>query len=454
MRNDRETSRSRRDFLRATSAATVVALAGCRGETETDGSEPTATATATPSEAETLSVVAGAAEGQLFQRLLDEYLIEETGVEVEVSLFDYRGLHEEISSVLQTESDGFDIAFMDDPWFPEFAADLEPIREWLPEDLPEEQLIDTTVEVATWPPPRGPVVPSAEGTERRLRGQVIVGNVQLFAYNREYYEQVGASAPPQTWTDVLRAGRAIDEGIDGVHGYTIRGKEGNPISINYFGLANSRVGNMFDEEWRYQWAGSDGIDTLRFYVEDLAGISPDGVTTFDSDSVLGGIGNGSAAQAPAWPGEASLLLEAGEYDQAGNIAFTQLPEGIRRAPSQGNWILGINSYTSDARKRAAGRVIRQAISKPAQQRYVELGGVPFRHDIFQDNMDAQLWFPALYESLQTAQWRPRTPLWSDIVIVQSGHLNDALGGSVDPESALSSIESEVENLMEAEGYYR
>lgn len=444
------------------SATGVVALAGCGGGDGGDGSGGDGSSDGGGSSgggeaADKLSVAAVEGSGRLFQRLMDDYVIDDTGIDVSVELFPYANLFEKSSSVLSTQGTAFDIIFMDDPWFPQFAMDVDPLLQWLPEDLPKDQLIDTTTDIATWPTPGAPKVPSAKGVEQKIRGQVVVGNTQLFAYNKKYYEQVGAETPPKTWADVLEAGKMITEQIDGAHGYNIRGKRGNPAMANFYALGNAVGGVMFDENWRYQWSGEDGTEAVRFWAEDLKSISPEGVTSFDSDAILSSLADGSAAQAPAWPSAASLLLDPEKSKEADNIEFTVIPKGHtgaeRKAPTQGNWIMGINSYTGDAKKKAAGKVIRSAISKEAQQKYVKLGGVPFRHDTFKNNMDAQPWFEALYESLKTAQWRPRTPLYSEFGINHGKLLNSVLAGSMSPDKMTQQAKDSIEGLLKEAGYY-
>ncbi|MFB9807403.1 extracellular solute-binding protein [Haladaptatus pallidirubidus] len=436
---------SRRAFLSAAGASGLAGLAGCTGFLPGGSSN-------SDSGPNKISVAAVEGSGRLFKRLVDKYVRDDTGVQVDVSLFPYANLFEKTSSVLTTQGDSFDLVFMDDPWFPQLAQHLEPIQQWLPEDIPKDKYIQTTLDIATWPAPKGPVVPSAQGMEEKLRGLVVVGNTQLFAYNAKYYKRVG-EREPKTWDDVYRAGKKISEQIDGVNGYIIRGKRGNPINANFFGLGNSRVGDMFDKNWRYQWDGSKGVDTLDFYVNNLKSISPEGVSSFDSDRVLSSLSDGSAAQAPAWPSAASLLLDPEKAEEAKNIKFTPIPKGMRQAPQQGNWIAGINKYISDDKKKAVGKVIRSAVSKEAQAKYVGLGGVPFRHDTFKNNMDAQPWFNALYTSLQNAKWRPRTPLWNRIAVTQGKNLNSALTGDVSPKKALTSINDGVESILNDAGYY-
>lgn len=225
---------------------------------------------------------------------------------------------------------------------------------------------------------------------------------------------------------------------------------------NFFALGNAIGGQMFDDDWGYNWAEQDGVDAVELYVNDLKSISPDGVTSFDSDQVLNSLSDGSVTQAQAWPSAASTLLSE-DSDAADDLAFTPIPKGHigaqRQAPTQGNWILGINSYISDGKKESAGEVIRSAVSKEAQQTYVELGGVPFRHDTFEENIDAEPWFPALYESLQTAQYRPRTPLWSEIQVEHGTLLNTALAGDISAQECINQAEETVEGILEGAGYY-
>jgi len=276
-----------------------------------------------------------------------------------VSLFPYNNLQEKINSITRAQNQSFDVFFMDDPWFPRFASDLDPITKWT-DDIPWDKFIQTTVDIVTWPPTKGPVVPSAQGQEPKRKGLVMVGNTQLYVYNTKHFEQVGEERP-ETWDDVLRAGKKIKDQIEDTSGYVIRGKRGNPINANFFSLGMSRAGDMFSEEWEYRWDESQGVDTLDFYVNDLKDVSSDGVSSFDSDQVLQRIGNGTASQSPAWPAVSSLLLNPDEAEEAENLEFIPIPEGVRRAPLQGNWIAGINKHSDDAKKRAAGKVQRQHI---------------------------------------------------------------------------------------------
>jgi multiple sugar transport system substrate-binding protein len=445
---------TRRRFLAGAGAGGAVALSGCltrlvgRG-TGTGGG--TASGEKNGREGQ-ISVAAVEGSGRLFQRLINEYVEDDTGISVDVTLVPFTNLFAELRSVLETKGDAYDLIFLADIWLPQFGSDLEPLKRWMPREYPEDAMIQKCIREGTWPTPGPKSVPSAEGFEKKLRGQVTVGNCQLFAYNENYYRKVGAKTPPETWDDVLSAGKKIDEQLDNVNGFVIRGKRGNPITTNFFSLASSMAGDMFSKDWRYTWDEQQGIDALQYYVNDLKSISPEGVAAFNSDEVLARIGSGSAAQGFVWPAAASLLLN--QSDVKDDIAFTICPKGRRRAPEIGTWMAGINKYTSKSKKKAAGRVISSFISQEAQKKYVELGGIPFRNDTFKNHMDAHPWFSALHTSLQKAEFRPRTPLWTQLEITMGTYLNTALTGNISSRAAMTKINDEYEELLELTGYYQ
>lgn len=435
---------SRRKFIAAAGLSATVSLAGCGGDGGSSGDGGDG------GSGQIRAALVGG-PGDLVEQLLNDYVIDEAGVDVEVSILPYDQLFETLTTNLEQENTEFDIVMMDDPWFPRLASNLDPIEDHV-DDIPRDQIIDTTLDIGTWPPTRGGIPPAAEGEDPQLKALCAVGNTQLFVYNQRHYEEVGFDAP-ETWQDVFEAGKAISDQIEGTEGYAIRGQRGNPIMANFFGLGMSIAGNMFDEEWRYDWNDDQGIEACRFYTRDLRSISPDGVASFDSDQVVQRLADGRAAAGPAWPATVSSLVTEGESEEYENIRSVVFPEGQRRAPQQGNWLLGINTHIDDGNKEDAAQIIREFVSAEAQDRYVDLGGVPFRHDTFENNMDAQQWFPALYESLQTAQWRPRTQQWNEIEVTQGRQLNTALVGDTSPADAMSTAQEQIEGILSDAGYY-
>ncbi len=430
-------SSSRRRFLAATGAGTTVSLAGCLGMG--GGSDDVINA----------ALVGG--PGDLVDELLDEYVIDETGVEVDTSILPFNDLLETLSTNFEGEDDTYDIVMMDDPWFPRFADHLDPLRDWV-DDVPEDEMIDATLSIGKWPPEDAAAPPGADG-DPTLKALCAVGNAQLMVYNEALYDEVGAGEP-ETWEDVYETGQQISDDVDDAEGYVIRGEHGNPIMADFYALGVSMAGPMFDDDWNFNWDSDEGVEAFEFFTQDLASISPDEIASFDSEQVLNSLGDGSAAAAAQWPSGVTDLLDEDAAEEHDNIASAVLPAGNHgNAPQQGNWLLGINTYTDDESKEEAGQILESFVSAEAQQQYVELGGVPFRHDTFENNPDAEEWFPALSESLENAVFRPRTPEWEEIEVTVGGHLNEAMIGEKTPEEAVEDATEDVEDLLDDAGYY-
>lgn len=442
-------STTRRTFLATAGATGIAALAGC---STGSGTTNDVAATGSSGGQTTVKLAVSSGDGELIDRLLKQHVESETGVKTETTILPNANLYERITTMFNSQNATFDIVAMDDPWMPELARHLTPIRDHI-DDLPTDQIIDQTLNIGTWPTPGESVPPNAMDKEPELKALCAVGNSHIFVVNERLYNEVDEDLP-QTWEDVHRTGRKISEQIDGSHGYAMRGQSGNPITSSYFSVGMSIAGDMFDESWRYDWADQAGIDSARFFVDDLKAISPPGVASFDNSQVLSGLADGSVAAGLQWPSGTSLLLNEDKASAYENITFVPVPEGDQRAaPVQGNWLLGINRYTSSEKQSAAADVLRSFVSKEAQEQYVDLGGVPFRHDTFKNNMDQQPWFEALYGSLQNAKPRPRTPLWSELDIAQGKQLNAALVDQTDVEAAMTTAQSNIESILDENGYY-
>lgn len=435
----RASSGSRRRFLGTIGATgTSLALAGClSGFTGGGGGE-------------TVQIAVSDTSGALAAELIEDHVAEETDTEVEVSGLPYDNLFETLATNLEQEDDTYTLFMMDDPWFPAFAEHCEPIEDHV-DDLPTDQIIDTTLEIGTWPPTEYAAPPGASG-DPELRAVCVVGNTQLFVYNEAIYEEVG-EGEPETWEDVVRAGQAVEEEVEGTHGYAIRGSEGNPIMADFFGPANCLAGDMFDEDWNFRWSNEEGVAACELFTQDLGSISADGAASYDSEEVLIDLSNGSAAASAQWPSGVSTLIDPDESEEYENISSIVIPEGARRAPQQGNWLMGINTYADDSQKEDAAKILQSFVSKEMQEEYVSIGGVPFRHDTFEENLDAEPWFPALYESLQEAVPRPRTQVWNEIEKTTGDYLNAALIQEITPQEAMEGADEDIQSILSDEGYF-
>ena len=192
------TSRStRRRFLTTAGSIGALGVAGCTSIT--GSGDPSAGGT-------TISAAAASGTGGLIQQLFDDYVTPETGINIDLTILSNDDLFDSLSTSLDNEQDTYDLMAMDDPWMPRLADDLAPIRDYV-DDIPTDEIIDSTLEIGTWPPEEYPAPPTASG-ESRLRALCAVGNSHILVYNQAYFEEFGVSEP-STWDEVYDVGQEI-----------------------------------------------------------------------------------------------------------------------------------------------------------------------------------------------------------------------------------------------------
>ena len=115
-----------------------------------------------------------------------------------------------------------------------------------------------------------------------LRGIPWVGNVQVFAWRTDVLEELGLTAPPATWDDVLAYAQAITEAksAEGVYGIGVRGAAGNPAATSFLPVLRGYGTDLFDENWEPQLETDAAMQAITTQLA-LAKLAPPGVETVE-----------------------------------------------------------------------------------------------------------------------------------------------------------------------------
>ena len=138
-----------------------------------------------------------------FEALVNKY-VEETGNEVELNVTPFAGMLEKSRNAVQAPESEFDILNLNEQWYMQFYADglVTPISEIDSDFELDPQIIE--YEWATrWDPELGYSTSNGE-----IYGLPINGNIMLFFYRKDLFEENGI-AVPQTWDDVKAAARLL-----------------------------------------------------------------------------------------------------------------------------------------------------------------------------------------------------------------------------------------------------
>ena len=168
---------------------------------------------------------------------LAELYEEETGNVVNLSVTPFQGMIQKSVNSIQAPESEFDIIVLNEALYPMFYAsqwvvpfnDINPDFELDPEIISYEN-------AARWDPELG--ISTADGA---VYGIPINGNVQLFFYRADLYEENGLSAP-ETWADVEEAA-AILADPPNIYGYASRT---NPPNISTQAFIKGYGGSLLD----------------------------------------------------------------------------------------------------------------------------------------------------------------------------------------------------------------
>ncbi|SDI39658.1 extracellular solute-binding protein [Alteribacillus bidgolensis] len=424
--------------------SSLLIAAGCGGDDDS-GASGESESGSTESESISVAMVAGA-ESSSLKQLVPEFE-EETGIEVEWNEFDYNTLYERIYNDLRTGTGTYDVIFADDPWMPMFAGGgfLTPLDE-LGYEL-DEDFAKMSREVSMWPAPSGPRLPDSDPDEEpRAYGIPQVGNVQLFFYRNDILNEA-----PETWSDLEAAIEEHQNEVD--YGFVHRGARGNAIATNFNAFLWSHGADFFDEDWNVTLDSPEAIEALEFYIG-MTEHAPDGIANYNADEIGRVMSKGEGLASIVWPVWGETMEDPEKSDVVGDIGYSLVPraENGDFSPMIGNWILGIPQASEN--KEAALEFMTWASSEESQKQMTKDGGLPSRTSVLTDPelTEEKPYLEAVNEGLENANFRPRTPLYSEIENIYGTYLNQALTGDLTPEEALTGAAEEIEALMEDNGY--
>ncbi|MFB6290901.1 MAG: ABC transporter substrate-binding protein [Candidatus Bipolaricaulia bacterium] len=388
-------------------------------------------------------VIAGRA-GTMTESVIEatELYEQATGTNVSITTLPYDSLYEKLVISMRGGASTFDLIMMDDPWLPQFykadfLANLDPLYANSGLKGPSKDFVQNSVDLC-------------KGPEGHVRCLPLVGNVQIFVYREDLLKKYGVPTPPKTWAQVLEAAKKITEEEQGVTGYAIRGKRGNPVVTSWLPLFWAHGGQMFDKNMKPQLNSKAGLQALKDYLK-LRDYGPEGVSNFDSDQIITALAQGKTAMAIAWPGWVGVLNNPQQSEVVGKVKFSAVPG--ESSAMLGNWLLGIPKNAKN--KKQAFHFLRWITSSGAQKLQALQGGVPTRKSVYKqpDLQEINPFYPAQLDSLQNARPRPRIPEYSEVESVLGIQLSRAVAGAISPEKALDNANKKIENIMKEAGYY-
>ena len=380
------------------------------------------------------------------QPLLDDYSAA-NNVTIEVQPNPFANLLEKLTLNLTQATGAYDVVSMDDPWMPQFAGGqfLMNLQELMDARGIEqdEDFIPELLALGDFPAGSG------------LRGIPWVGNVQVYAWRTDVFEDMGIETP-KTWDEVLTAAQTITDakGAEGLYGIGLRGQAGNPAATSFLPVLRGYGTDLFNADWEPQLETPEAMAAMTTQLA-LAKLAPPGVENVGHAENGINMYEGVTSQSgDIWPDQLLQIYDPELSKVVGMVDIGGEPaqEGVSPANMTGNWLLGIPEGSQNAE--AALDFIVWFTAPEQQLRLLMDQNIPATRFSVMENPDAVAKFPFLPGLLaagRNALPRPRTPYYNAVEAIYGRYVAEAIAGQVSGEEALASANKEIRELMVREG---
>jgi multiple sugar transport system substrate-binding protein len=286
----------------------------------------------------------------------------------------------------------------------------------------------------------------------------INGNLQLFYYRADLYEEAGLE-PPETWDDVYAACETFQL-PDDVYCYVVRGERGNAIRFNWMpymvGYGASVEKDPENGDYTVTLNSPEAKQALDLYIDLAKKYGPPNSGQIGQSDMIQLLVTGKAVHevmvAAAWPNmdnpEKSVVV--------GKVNVTVIPKPVdgEHSTSIGHWVGGIPRNVSDEGKQAALAFLKWFQTYDAQYKYAEFGSVPVHQGAYESDLSEKpefRWMKAMAASTPYASLALNYREGPQVEEVLGLRLNQALVGELTSAQALNLAAEEIYEIFKASG---
>lgn len=376
---------------------------------------------------------------------------EETGVDVEILQYPHGTLYDNQVASAREGTDLYDVMHFDDAWAPFFMGGgyLTPLDEIDPEFSQDPNII--TYEWSDrWNHDLN--YSTEDGT---VYAVPVNGNIQLYFYNSDAFEEAGLSAPT-TWDEVEAAAETLHRpAMYGFATITVAPEQAIYFFVPVLRTFGSDIFADPPNDWTITINDEQALAALEWLLE-MREYSPPGVGNTGQQDVLSYLANGQLAQAINVSAVYPFMDDPDYGAFPGVIDFAPIPSlpDVDTSSTIGNWVAGIPETSPN--KELALDFLRFVTSEEMQVLTGENGGVPVHEGAIEDlasrEGDEYRFFRAYNETFPFAESRPRLQEYPQIVDSVATHFQRAMVEEEEPQEALDAMAQEIQAIMEEAGY--
>jgi multiple sugar transport system substrate-binding protein len=266
-----------------------------------------------------------------------------------------------------------------------------------------------------------------------------------------YYRKDIVSTAPNTFADLTSMAKSNASKTK--YGYVWQGSQYEGLVCDFVEVLAGYGGAVLDPNNAKSVTvnSPQGVQALTEMVSWVGTISPTSITTFMEETARQAFQNGDAIFMRNWPYAYSLGNDASKSKVAGKFDIHSMPYGGSNTTGHscvGGWNMAINAYAKNPD--AAWSFMKYMLGADAQKQLAIKGSfTPALQSVYNDPdvQKAQPLFTKLAPILQNALPRPVSPVYPDLSNIIQSNVHQALTKQVAPAAALSSLQSQLQTLV-------
>ncbi len=433
--------RNRRDFLRVAGAAGLAPLASTSVWAQAQRASPIT------------MVINQSPWFDGFRQLVEQYQ-KETGNRIELDVNPYAGALDKIRNSLRASNGSYDLLAIDNNWMVEFfdGGFLVPVTD-VDRAFKLDQGVSTYGGTIFW----NEKLHTFDPQGGKLMGVPINGNVEVFFYRRDLYEQKQLKVP-ETWDQVLENAARLNDGSR-VYGFVHRDDRDSALAdfSNYlFSFGGDVYANPVAGDFTVTLNSPAARRALDFYLQlGKAGGYPT-AGAVSQGQLIQLMATGKAAQTIGIVGAWAQLEDPNKSAVVGKFETALIPAGPggQHASRAGHWIGAIARNVPRERQVAALQFLNWFQTLDHQLAYTRYGAVPVRVDLGTTDVarDPKFRFlKAQSENSRAAKMYAVVPEGPQVSSAVSLRLNECIIGKASVVDTLNRAAAEVQEILARAG---
>ncbi|MBU3712898.1 MAG: sugar ABC transporter substrate-binding protein [Limnohabitans sp.] len=371
-----------------------------------------------------------------------------TGIVVKYQYVPFANTREKLTAELVAKTDQYDVLSTMDIWGPSLYNLFEPLNSRL-----AEKKIDLA---ARYPRAHLRAARDGLGEGSNFIGFPIRGHVQLLFYRKDIFSKLGLN-PPETWDQMVEAGKTIQSKTDLAGVAMYYGKTGGQNLMIWMNYLWGMGGDLVDAQGNPAFNSPQGIAATQAYLDVMLKhkVAPAASASFNETDAVNSVAQGKTAMVPVWWWRyASLTDPKTSTLKPEQIGFVPLPAmpGKENTTYTNTWFYGINR---NSKRKDAAMEFLTWLTQPSIERDLLLDRTKNEVVAVQNanlidaavNQRFEGMHKAAAQSLKGAHGVPLFAQWPQFSDLLEATINELASGQGDVKAALDNAAQRARRIM-------